>query len=587
MGQRTHSTASLAYHRTSARADVPISRSEDNIVRLTAAIQPQFRLPARFDVPDCTDNDHVEDQDCSQCDVVRLRPDSPNSDSSTGSRGSNAKLFDIVRRQEEAALERERRQDAAALERERIQAQVVAQQAEIALERERIQAQATSQQTQAMIQAMLQLAKQNDQTAKELAKQNDSTMRQSIQLIGEVIQSLTPHSSARPSRRTSRRPSREHSPDHRSEVEYGREEHELDQIQEKPDGNGPLNSCLEGLVVEQQKWTVPPLLGHNLAPPSSEPAHVNLTSSPIDQQIPVPPSVARQRSGPTQADIMTPPLNRQLSPENDQTPVIPVPSNHLPLPPYVAPPTFPDFKVEDRAQYLELRMCLDSLLTDIYDERYKYAILLQHVKVPRARMMISAFGWSDKPYSESIAALDDRYGCPWDFLAEISVIEKLPPVRDNQALEDLFVKVQNLVGMLKCQGEDGLYELNSSSSVKRILEKLPPFRQERFRRLQNRLHPNKPGSCLIDLAAFLKDEVRSLSLDTLLPGPAPRDKRDNRAKSQGKTATIMHTTGEPEREQSQATNKGGVSKQTKDKKSPHCHYCDKEHWSRTARSSKD
>lgn len=76
-------------------------------------------------------------------------------------------------------------------------------------------------------------------------------------------------------------------------------------------------------------------------------------------------------------------------------------------------------------------------------------------------MMISAFGWSDKPYSESIAALDNRYGRPWDFiLAEMSFIEKLPPVRDNQALDDLFVKVQNLVGMLKCQGEDGLYELN-------------------------------------------------------------------------------------------------------------------------------
>ncbi|KAM3603071.1 uncharacterized protein V6R79_016080 [Siganus canaliculatus] len=173
--------------------------------------------------------------------------------------------------------------------------------------------------------------------------------------------------------------------------------------------------------------------------------------------------------------------------------------------------------------------------------------------------MISAFGWSDKPYSESIAALDDRYGRPWDFiLTEISVIEKLPPVRDNQALEDLFVKVQNLVGMLKCQGEDGFHELNSSSNVKRILEKLPPFRQERFRRLQNRLHPDKPGSSLIDLAAFLKDEVRSLSLDTLLPGPAPRDKRDNIAKSQGKPTTIMHTTGEPEREQLKASSKGAV-----------------------------
>ncbi|KAM3603328.1 uncharacterized protein V6R79_020450 [Siganus canaliculatus] len=283
MGQRTHSTASLAYRRMSARADVPISRSEDNIVRLTAAIQPHSRLPARYDRPDYTDSDHVGDQDHSPCSVVRLRPDSPNSDISTRSRRSNAKLFDIVRRQEEAALERERRQDAAALERERIQAQVVAQQAEIALERERIQAQAASQQTQAMIQAMLQLAKQNDQTAKELAKQNDSTMKQSIQLIGEVIQSLAPHSSAWPSRRTSQRPSREQSPDHRSEVEYSREEHESDQIQGKPDGKRPLNSCLEGLTVEQQKWTMPPHSGHNRAPPSPEPAHI---SSPQPQHPP-------------------------------------------------------------------------------------------------------------------------------------------------------------------------------------------------------------------------------------------------------------------------------------------------------------
>lgn len=76
-------------------------------------------------------------------------------------------------------------------------------------------------------------------------------------------------------------------------MEYSREEDELDQVQEEPDGNGPLSRRLEGLAVEQQKRTALSPSGHNLSPLSLEPAHINITFPPRDQQplTPVTPTV--------------------------------------------------------------------------------------------------------------------------------------------------------------------------------------------------------------------------------------------------------------------------------------------------------
>ncbi|CAJ1082868.1 PREDICTED: uncharacterized protein LOC109647932%2C partial [Xyrichtys novacula] len=121
--------------------------------------------------------------------------------------------------------------------------------------------------------------------------------------------------------------------------------------------------------------------------------------------------------------------------------------------------------------------------------------------------------------------LDDRYGRTWDYvLQEMRDIEKLPPVKDDRTLDDLSVRVQSLVGMLQSQQEKGNHELHASSNVERILDKLPKFRQERFRRQRNYLHAPQHELSLMDLSTFLRMEVRSLRLDpSLRGGPTPGD----------------------------------------------------------------
>lgn len=99
---------------------------------------------------------------------------------------------------------------------------------------------------------------------------------------------------------------------------------------------------------------------------------------------------------------------------------------------------------------------------------------------------------SDKPYTASLEALDGRYGRPWEFvIQELKAIEQLPQVKEDKALDDISVRVQTLVGMLKALKQEGIYKLNSSSNVERTLCKLPRHRQERFRHEQQHRHPKK------------------------------------------------------------------------------------------------
>lgn len=76
---------------------------------------------------------------------------------------------------------------------------------------------------------------------------------------------------------------------------------------------------------------------------------------------------------------------------------------------------------------------------------------------------------------------DDQYGRSWEFIIqEIKAIEQLPQARDDRALDDLAVKVQSRVGMLRALKEDGIYKLHCHLNVEQILSKIPKYRQERF-----------------------------------------------------------------------------------------------------------
>lgn len=260
------------------------------------------------------------------------------------------------------------------------------------------------------------------------------------------------------------------------------------------------------------------------------------------------------------------------------------PAYYLPHP-HVQGPTFPKFTTEDRKQYIELRIVLGLLLNDQHTEEYKYAVLLQHVRVPRAHSMVLAYSGSKTPYTSALKALDGRYGRPWDHIMNtLRTLEKQPPVKDDRALDDFAVEVQSLVGMLEAQGEAGRTEIRCGSNVERLLQRIPSHRRERFRRQQAYLHHGTDHvPTLAEFAEFLMAEV-----DNIKVAPAPeepkrgtRDKRDRASWNKGDPTRVMTTIkGDPKKDQKPPKGKkGGSSTKQGDKKSPPpCQCCKEPHW---------
>ncbi|KAK0156172.1 hypothetical protein N1851_000542 [Merluccius polli] len=261
---------------------------------------------------------------------------------------------------------------------------------------------------------------------------------------------------------------------------------------------------------------------------------------------------------------------------------------HYRMPPQVEGPRFPSFRDEDRSQYVELRICLDTLLDDSYSESYKYAILLQHVKNPRAHNMVLAHAASPIPYTKALADLDARYGRPWNHaLAELRALEEQPPLKDERQLDDFTLRVHTLVGMLKTQGPAGASEITSTSNVERLLHKIPRFRQERFRRQQRLRNPGKLGLSLADFAEFLLDEVHDTNVDSLNYADLKREKEkergdrgDRQVWNKGRPVKVMHTKEDPPTGRTSRSEGRDASRlPLKGRRSaPPCPYCVSEYW---------
>lgn len=120
-------------------------------------------------------------------------------------------------------------------------------------------------------------------------------------------------------------------------------------------------------------------------------------------------------------------------------------------------------------------------------ERYKYLILLKHVKVQHAHCLVLVHSESSMPYSEALKALNKHYGHSyWFALKEIKDMEHIPPIQDDGALDECAIRVQSLAGMLKSLQGKGHEELHCDSNVKHVLSRLPKHQQERFCRQQYR-----------------------------------------------------------------------------------------------------
>lgn len=139
-------------------------------------------------------------------------------------------------------------------------------------------------------------------------------------------------------------------------------------------------------------------------------------------------------------------------------------------------PTIPDFTKGDPREFARLKVSLDNLLPEDATERFKYQILLEHLKFEDALLIADSYINSGRPYSDTMASLAEQYGQPHQLaLRRIADLMDDPTIRSHDAngFKRFALKVRALVGMLDQLGDSGRVELQCGSHVTRLLSKLP------------------------------------------------------------------------------------------------------------------
>ncbi len=170
-------------------------------------------------------------------------------------------------------------------------------------------------------------------------------------------------------------------------------------------------------------------------------------------------------------------------------------------------PKIPLFVHKDPVEFSRLKLTLKNLLLRDATELFKYQVLIDHLRLEEACLIADSYINSPRPYSDTMAALNEKFGQPHQVaLKRIAVVMDSPEIKrgDTAAFERFALQVQSLVGMLKTLGTDGEVELRCGSHVARLLTKLPPELRANFR--CQMFH--RPGSThtLLDLAEWLQFE---------------------------------------------------------------------------------
>ncbi len=207
-------------------------------------------------------------------------------------------------------------------------------------------------------------------------------------------------------------------------------------------------------------------------------------------------------------------------------------------------PTIPDFIHPNPREFSRLKIALENVLPANATERFKFQILMDHLKLEEALLTADSYCHSQHPYTRTMAALDQQYGQPHQLaLQQIAELMDGPSIAsgDQKAFRIFALKVRSLVGMLEQLGRKGTFELQCGSHVSRLLGKLPHDLRSGFRRFA---HPHYvPIPTLLDLAEWLEFEIdvqedttRFVSNQRRGPSTRTRDTiRDSKSVTKGTT----------------------------------------------------
>ncbi|KAL0171399.1 hypothetical protein M9458_031710, partial [Cirrhinus mrigala] len=245
-------------------------------------------------------------------------------------------------------------------------------------------------------------------------------------------------------------------------------------------------------------------------------------------------------------------------------------------------PTIPDFSTKDPSQFTRLKIALENLLPPDATELFRYQILLDHLKLEEARLVADSYLNSSSPYSDTMAALNERFGQPHKLaLKKIAKVMDSPDIRrgDTEAFDKFALHIRALVGMLETLGDKGEAELQCGSHVERLLSKLPVDMRSGFRRQMY----HRPGSVynLREFSEWLQYEAwcQSSEAQVNYKGQRLEQKSERRRETNpaARSATILHgaddTVVKAPAEPSQAKL---TRVETKVPPKAFCPYCDKE-----------
>ncbi|XP_051980634.1 uncharacterized protein LOC127641859 [Xyrauchen texanus] len=138
-------------------------------------------------------------------------------------------------------------------------------------------------------------------------------------------------------------------------------------------------------------------------------------------------------------------------------------------------PTIPDFIHPNPREFSRLKIALENILPANATERFKFQILMDHLKLEEALLIADSYCHSQHPYTRTMAALDQQFGQPHQ-LALQRIAELMDGTNiasgDQKAFRLFALKVRSLVGMLEQLGKTGHFELHCGSHVSRLLGKL-------------------------------------------------------------------------------------------------------------------
>ncbi|KAI3371288.1 hypothetical protein L3Q82_023902 [Scortum barcoo] len=153
---------------------------------------------------------------------------------------------------------------------------------------------------------------------------------------------------------------------------------------------------------------------------------------------------------------------------------------------------------------LSLSHSTTSCQPDDATERFKFQILVDHLKLEDALLIADSYSSNRYPYSQTMAFLTELYGQPHEL-----ALERITEVLDESAIksgDSRGLKVRALVGMLDQLGKEGRTELECGSHISPLLPKLPHDLRAQFNRFINPICT--PIPTLLDFSAWLEYEVR-------------------------------------------------------------------------------